>query len=75
MPKQKSGLFDPKVYGKQYQQSFIVYRKINFNRQNSADMEMMNWIDEQEEGTSNYLKRLVRSDMDARAEQDEPAAR
>lgn len=63
MPKQKSGGFDQKKYVNDYIKSKIVYRKMNFNNSKPEDMRMVEWIDAQPEGVSNYLKRLVMADM------------
>lgn len=66
MPRQKSGEFDQKEYSKEYQRQFIKFRKMNFNIQNRDDSAMVDWIDSQPEGTSGYLKRLVKADMESR---------
>ena len=63
MPRQKSGKFDQKKYVNEYIKSKIVYRKMNFNRQSPDDMAMVEWIDQQPEGVSNYLKGLVDGDI------------
>ena len=63
MPRQKSGNFDPKQYVNDYIKTKIVYRRMNFNNGKPEDMQMVEWIDAQPEGVSNYLKRLVLDDM------------
>lgn len=67
MPRTKSGNFDQKEYEKAYHKEYTKYRKANFNTLNDEDQQMMKWIDAQPEGTSGYLKRLVKNDMTARA--------
>lgn len=63
MPRQKSGNFDQKAYVNGYIKTKIVYRRMNFNAGKPDDMAMVEWIDSQPEGVSNYLKRLVCEDM------------
>ena len=63
MPRQKSGNFDQKQYVNDYIKTKIVYRRMNFNNSKPEDMQMVEWIDAQPEGVSNYLKRLVLEDM------------
>lgn len=63
MPRNKSGNFDQKEYVNDYIKKTIVYRRMNFNRNKPDDMQMVEWIDAQPEGASNYLKRLVQDDM------------
>jgi len=63
MPRQKSGNFDQKQYVNDYIKTKIVYRRMNFNNSKPEDMQMVEWIDAQPEGVSNYLKRLVLDDM------------
>ena len=66
MTKQKSGTFDQRKYVREYLQENIIYRKINFNAKKPEDMVIKEWLDAQkEEGISNYLKRLIRADMEA----------
>lgn len=63
MPRQKSGNFDQKKYVNDYIKSRIIYRRMNFNNSKPEDMRMVEWIDAQPEGVSNYLKRLILEDM------------
>ena len=63
MPKQKSGDFDQKAYVNDYIKANIRYRRMNFNLTKQEDITMLEWIDSQPEGVSNYLKRLVEADM------------
>ena len=63
MPKKPSGSFDQKQYVNDYIKAKIVYRRMNFNNGKPDDMQMVEWIDSQPEGVSNYLKRLVADDM------------
>lgn len=63
MPKKKSGTFDQYEYNKAYSKQFVRYKRINFNLNSPEDLELMEWLDAQKEGISNYLKRLIRIDM------------
>ena len=63
MPRNQSGEFDQKQYVNEYIKAKIVYRRMNFNKGKPDDMEMVEWLDSQPEGVSNYLKRLVADDM------------
>lgn len=64
MPRKPTGSFDQKQYVKDYIKAKIVYRRMNFNNGKPEDLEMVEWIDSQPEGVSNYLKRLVAEDME-----------
>lgn len=52
-------------YRREYQRQSIIYRKINFNRKNPADMEMVEFLDKKGKGAgvSNYLKMLIFAQM------------
>ena len=58
--------FNQKAYVRGYIRENIVYKKLNFNRNNGADVKMVEWLDAQPEGISNYLKRLIGDDMNKR---------
>lgn len=68
MPRQKSGNFDQKKYMNQYVQDKIEYCRINFKKSDPDDMAVKEWLmtfkGKGNEGISNYIKRLVRADMD-----------
>ena len=63
MPKRKSGEFDQLEYIKQYNRENIRYRRAQFNMQKPEDVQIMKWIDEQPEGTSAYIRKLIMQDM------------
>lgn len=63
MPRKKSGEFDQRKYVNEYIKARIIYRRMNFNIGKPEDMTMLEWIDSQPEGVSNYLKRLVLQDI------------
>lgn len=56
-------MYNKKQYDKEYLRQNIVYRKMNLNKQVPEDMTLLSWIDSRSEGTSAYLKKLVRNDM------------
>lgn len=64
MPKKASGLFDQAEYVKEYQRENRITKKVTFNRKNLDDMEMVEWLDSRPEGIVQYLKRLIREDME-----------
>ena len=55
--------FDQYEYIKQYQRENIRFKKMNFNLLNHDDVKIISWLENQPEGVSNYLKRLVAEDM------------
>ena len=55
--------FDQARYINEYHRQNIKYRKMNLNVTKPEDTAMLEWIDEQPEGASNYLKKLVEKDM------------
>lgn len=63
MPRKKTGEFDQLEYIKQYNRENIRYRRAQFNMQKPEDVQIMEWIDEQPEGTSAYIRKLIVQDM------------
>ena len=63
LPRKKSGDFDSNKYVVQYMKENIVHVKVSLNKSKPDDVKMMEWIKEQPEGASGYLKRLIRKDM------------
>jgi len=53
---------DQKQYNREYQARNIVQKKVLFNRQSDADMELLNYVMLQE-NFSQYAKQLIRADM------------
>ena len=58
-------------YMKGYNNEHVKWRKVSFNDKNPEDMILINWIDEQKESTSAYIKSLVREDMKKRTQDPE----
>ena len=59
MPKQTE---KRKAYQREYRRKNLRQKSINFNLANVDDVELMKWLDAQEEGISAYLRRLIRKD-------------
>lgn len=59
MPKQTE---KRKAYQREYRRIYMRQKSINFNLANADDVELMKWLDAQEEGISAYLRRLIRKD-------------
>lgn len=70
MPRKASGTFDQKAYINEYINTKIVYKSVNFNVGKPEDMELLAWIDAQEEKVSPYIKRLIRADMEAHKKEE-----
>lgn len=64
--RENKGSFDQAAYIRGYVKVNVRYKKMNFNVNQADDMALYEWIEKQPEGTSNYLKRLVRDDMNKR---------
>lgn len=63
MPKLRSGNFDQDRYVREYQKQFRITKLLTFNRKNEDDMKMLQWIEGQAESFVQYVKRLIRQDM------------
>lgn len=57
--------FDQAAYVRQYQRENRIEKKVTFNRNNSDDMALLEWLASRPEGMVQYIKRLIRSDMNA----------
>lgn len=64
--KHKDSAFDVKAYMNEYVKEKIIYKRVHFTKANQDDMELLEWIEAQAEGTAPYIKRLIRADMEAR---------
>ena len=58
--------FNQKEYIKEYQRENRITKKVTFNRKNPDDMAMVEWLDNRPEGIVQYLKTLIREDMETR---------
>ena len=56
--------FNQAEYIKEYQRENRITKKVTFNRKNPDDMVMVEWLDNRPEGIVQYLKRLIREDME-----------
>ena len=55
--------FDKSKYDQQYSKLFVTKKLIPFNKLKKEDVELLQWIEAQEENATQYVKRLVREDM------------
>lgn len=56
--------FNQAEYIKQYQREQRIEKKVTFNRNNPEDMSLLNWLTSRPEGMVQYIKALIRSDME-----------
>lgn len=61
MPRQKSGLFDNKVYQNEYHKAMKT-KLISFNPANDEDMQLWEHLQTKDNQTG-YIKQLIREDM------------
>lgn len=59
-------LANKKKYNNEYAKNFFKSKLIQFNVQYPDQMEMFDWINAQPEGGNEYIRRLIRADMEAR---------
>lgn len=57
--------FDQAAYVRQYQRENRIEKKVTFNRNNSDDMALLEWLASRPEGMVQYIKHLIRSDMNS----------
>lgn len=55
--------FNKSRYDQEYMRKNITRKLLAFNKTNPADMEILEWINSQPNGTA-YIKRLIKEDMD-----------
>lgn len=60
----KTTTFNQLQYIADYNKANIVYRKLSLNKTVPEDMVLLSWLDSRPEGTSGYLKHLIRKDME-----------
>ena len=65
--KHKDSVFDVKAYMNKYVSEKIIYKRVHFTKSNPGDMDLLAWLEAQQEGTAPYIKRLIREDMEANA--------
>ena len=56
--------FDQAEYIKRYQREQRIEKKVTFNRNNPADMQLLDWLTSRPNGMVQYIKSLIRSDME-----------
>jgi hypothetical protein len=56
-------MFDKATYDQEYHRQNLTQKKINFNRQNDEDRQLLEHLDKQN-NVSMYIKGLIREDID-----------
>ena len=56
--------FDQAEYVRRYQRENRIDKKVTFNRNNPDDMAILNWLQSRPDGMVQYIKSLIRSDME-----------
>lgn len=56
--------FDQAEYVKRYQRENRIEKKVTFNKNNQADMDLLSWLSSRPEGMVQYIKSLIRTDME-----------
>ena len=57
--------FDQAAYIRQYQRENRIEKKVTFNRRDPDDMHLLDWLTSRPEGMVQYLKALIRKDMES----------
>ena len=55
--------FNQAEYIKQYQREQRIEKKVTFNRNNHEDMILLEWLTSRPDGMVQYIKSLIRTDM------------
>ena len=55
-----------KAYDAQYIKKYFKQKTIPFNTKVESDIALLDWVKEQPEGGNQYIKRLIREDMERR---------
>ena len=56
--------FNQTEYVKRYQRENRIDKKVTFNRNNPDDMALLQWLSSRPDGMVQYIKSLIRSDME-----------
>ncbi len=59
-----SDTFNQAEYVKRYQRENRIDKKVTFNRNNPDDMALLQWLSSRPDGMVQYIKSLIRSDME-----------
>lgn len=57
--------FNQAEYVRRYQRENRIEKKVTFNRNDSADMALLSWLTSRPQGMVQYLKSLIRTDMES----------
>ena len=55
-------------YDQEYRRKYVVKKLIPFNKKKQEDMDILDWIESRPENSTQYIKRLVREDMEKASE-------
>ena len=58
--------FDKKTYDAEYYRKNIFCKRLPFNRSIPEDMELLDFLEQQQPNATQYLKDLIRKDMEQR---------
>lgn len=61
--------FDKQTYDKDYNQKNVFVKRLPFNRNNPADVELLAFLEAHGNATQ-YLKKLIRRDLEAQPDGD-----
>ena len=61
--------FDKQTYDKDYNQKNVLVKRLPFNRNNPDDVELLAFL-EAHGNTTQYLKKLIRRDLEAQPDGD-----
>lgn len=56
--------FDKAAYDLQYLKQNVAIKNISFNRTKPEDMELLEWLSQQKPSANQYMKALIRADME-----------
>ena len=69
MAEEAKWLTNKKIYNKKYAKNNFKCKNIAFNKNIPEDIILLDWIKVQAEGGNQYIKRLIREDMERRAKE------
>lgn len=63
--------FDKKSYDAEYYKKNIFCKRLPFNRSNPEDMAILDFLERQQPNATQYLKELIRKDMERQSEEEQ----
>ena len=64
----EQGMKNKRAYDKEYLKKYIKQKTIMFNTKSQDDMAMLDWVKNQPEDGTKYIKRLIWEDMKRRTD-------